>query len=243
MSDNHEDVGGGRGLVTITTDGMEALNTNGTKEIVPPDSPKKGDLYVLSTTVAADGEIEIRRTLVEPGERTDSFTPDNDTSITPVKESLPRLEGPSPRLPLPSPSPEENRCEDNQQREKIKRTEVQQPLGDVPFTTEEDAVKGEPQDRLEVMEGVERMKDHDSVPSEVIEDSEEFNEELKVEIQKMIDECAAAIQEEKQVETEKESGEEVKEIKGEHQEVLQVEEEEKENLVVEAKEVDTEQKS
>lgn len=68
MSD-HQEENGCRGLVTITTDGMEALKTNGTNQIVPPDSPKRGHLFVLNTTVDPHGEMNIQRTLVDAGQK------------------------------------------------------------------------------------------------------------------------------------------------------------------------------
>ncbi|KAM7533618.1 hypothetical protein Aperf_G00000119765 [Anoplocephala perfoliata] len=81
MSDDQNDSGGSgaKGLVTITSDNMQALNTSGTNEIVPPDSPKKGHLILLRTTVASDGEMEIQRTLVEEGENND-FDENNEVT-------------------------------------------------------------------------------------------------------------------------------------------------------------------
>lgn len=81
MSDDQNDSGrsGAKRLVKITSDNMQALNTHGTNEIVPPDSPKKGHLFLLSTTVASDGEMEIQRTLVEEGENNDF---DENSEIT-----------------------------------------------------------------------------------------------------------------------------------------------------------------
>ncbi|VDD75739.1 unnamed protein product [Mesocestoides corti] len=70
-------------VVTIASDGMEPLNTNGTNEIVPPDSPKRGDLFLLNTTLAVDGEIDIQRTLVDAGtkEPCDETSDATDTFI------------------------------------------------------------------------------------------------------------------------------------------------------------------
>lgn len=68
---NDTDDNGCKRLVTITSEDMQALSTSGTNEIVPPDSPKKGHLYVLNTTVAEDGEMEIQRTLIDQGEKYD----------------------------------------------------------------------------------------------------------------------------------------------------------------------------
>ncbi|VDK21337.1 unnamed protein product [Taenia asiatica] len=241
MSDDHEDVGGGRGLVTITTDGMEALNTNGTKEIVPPDSPKKGDLYVLSTSVAPDGGMEIRRTLVDAGERTDNFAASNDTLAAPVQESVPQMEAPPPP-PSPPPHLEGNSIQDSQQMKEIQRTEIQQTLSEIPLTTEGmREVKKEPQEVVEEKEAAEAPKP-ESPSDEQLDD----NEELKAEIQKMIDECAAAIQEEQEMElkagSEAKAVEEIAEHKAEVQEASQVKKEE-EKLSAEAKEVIEEQKS
>nr|CDS33145.1 expressed conserved protein [Hymenolepis microstoma] len=73
MSDTQNDTvdNGGKGLVTITSEDMQALSTSGTNVIIPPDSPKKGHLFILNTTVATNGEMEIQRTLVEKGEKND----------------------------------------------------------------------------------------------------------------------------------------------------------------------------
>ncbi|KAM3171633.1 hypothetical protein ACTXT7_016229 [Hymenolepis weldensis] len=73
MNDAQNDIddNGCKRLVTITSEDMQALSTSGTNEIVPPDSPKKGHLYVLNTTVAEDGEMEIQRTLIDQGEKYD----------------------------------------------------------------------------------------------------------------------------------------------------------------------------
>ncbi|EUB56258.1 hypothetical protein EGR_08873 [Echinococcus granulosus] len=252
MSDDHEDAGDGGGLITITTDGMEALNTNGTKEIVPPDSPKKGDLYVLSTTVAPDGGMEIRRTLVDAGERTDLCTDSDDTIVAPGQESSLHLEAP------PSP-PEENRILNNQEVEETQRAEIQLSLPEVPPTTEKDEVKTEPKEVIEEHE-IEIQKDQvddkkEDRKSEAQEVSEEprsvslrdeqmhDNEELKAEIQKVIDECAAAIEEQQtEVNTgsEDEAAEGIKEHKMEVQEALHKEDEER--AVHEAKGVIEEQK-
>lgn len=249
MSDNHGDVEGGRGLITITTDGMEALDTNGTKEIVPPDSPKKGDLYVLSTTVSPDGKMEIQRTLVDAGEKTDNVAASNDTLAAPVQESVPHMEGPPPPPPPPSPPPppEENSLQDNQQMEEMHRNEIQQPLPEVLPMTKEEEMKTEPQKVAEKKDANDRMEDLKPEVQEAAEEptseslSEEQlddNEELKAEIQKMIDECAAAIQEEQEMElnagSEAKAVEEIAEHKVEVEEAPK-EKKEEEKLLIEAK--------
>lgn len=73
MSDAQNDTvnNGCKGLVTITSEDMQALSTSGTNVIIPPDSPKKGHLFILNTTVATNGEMEIQRTLIEKGEKND----------------------------------------------------------------------------------------------------------------------------------------------------------------------------
>ncbi|VDO06214.1 unnamed protein product [Rodentolepis nana] len=175
MSDDQNDAAdnGGKGLVTITSEDMQALSTSGTNVIISPDSPKKGHLYILNTTVATNGEMQIQRTLVEKGEKNDL----DDSSEATDPQALEGSEDSKGHLE-----------DENGQLKTIKehKNEVQesQPQ-DMPSESkhENEQINSDEEHKVDVKEHIDEEETdvHESSPQVATNEHQEVTEELETE--------------------------------------------------------------